>query len=305
MTWNRRIMSWDFVFVAVGLGIAAQVAFGQAAATGPGASAADTSAALAAYDVVSVKPVQPERILSMGVRELPDGIRGETVSVAMLVQYAYSTAEMLPTDDAVTGLPDWAKSQYFVVEAKMSDAQMAEFAKLTKDEKEHQRAVMLQALLVDRFKLQVHHETRQVLGYELVVAKGGPKFQDKPNPDSPLGANGRPLPNSMRVVPSNGGMEVIVQNFTMQQLAGLLSGHTGVDHRVVDKTGLTGKYNYTLTFALPQGAGPAGGPTDTAAPDPAPTIFNALEDQLGLRLQRGVGTVDTVVVDHVERPASN
>jgi uncharacterized protein (TIGR03435 family) len=164
---------------------------------------------------------------------------------------------------------------------------------------------MLQALLADRFKLQVHHETKQVLGYELVVAKSGPKFQDKPDPDAPLGPNGRPLPNSMRIVPSNGGSEVIVQNFTMEQLAMLLSGHAGVDHRVVDKTGLTGKYNYKLSFAASQGAGPAGGPTDTTAPDPAPSIFNALEDQLGLKLQRGVETVDVVVVDHVERPTAN
>jgi uncharacterized protein (TIGR03435 family) len=280
---------------------AAQV-FGQGAV---GATAASASAVLSAYDVVSVKPVQPERLLFVGLQELPDGIRSETVTMAMLVQYAYSTAEMLPTDDAVTGLPDWGKSQYFAVEAKMSDAQMAEFAKLSKDEKEQQRKVMLRALLADRFKLQVHRETRQVLGYELIVDKGGPKFQVKPDPDAPLGPNGRPLPNSMRIVPSNGGQEVVVQNFTMPQLAGLLSGHAGVDHRVMDKTGLTGKYNYTLTFAASGEVGPAGGPTDAVAPDPAPTVFNALEDQLGLKLQRGTETVDVVVVDHVERPAAN
>jgi uncharacterized protein (TIGR03435 family) len=293
---------WQVGLAAVVV-LAAQVAFGQVAAT---ANAPGAGTALAAYDVVSVKPVHPDRILFMGVQTSPDGIDGENVTVAMLVQSAYGgNWSLLPTDDAVSGLPDWGKSDRFTVMAKMNDAQMAEFAKLSKDEKDHQRAVMLQALLADRFKLQAHRETRQVLGYELVVAKGGPKFTDKTDADTPVGPNGRPLPNSMRIVPSNGGSEVIVQNYTMEQLAMLLSGNTGVDHRVADKTGVTGKHNYTLTFALPQGVGQAGGPTDAAAPDPAPTLFNALEDQLGLHLQRGTEMVDVVVVDHVERPAAN
>jgi uncharacterized protein (TIGR03435 family) len=81
---------------------------------------------------------------------------------------------------------------------------------------------------------------------------------------------------------------------------------------VKDKTGLTGKYNFTMNFQMAQGFGPGppGGPAlasaaGTDAEDPQPSIFTALQDELGLKLQPGTGTVDTVVVDHVERPAAN
>ena len=95
---------------------------------------------------------------------------------------------------------------------------------------------------------------------------------------------------------------------SMEQLSSFLRRAPGVDRRVVDKTGLTGKYDFTLTFAASPGVGPAtgGGSTDAAAPDDsAPSIFTALQDQLGLRLQRGVGTIDTVAVEHVERSAAD
>jgi uncharacterized protein (TIGR03435 family) len=104
----------------------------------------------------------------------------------------------------------------------------------------------------------------------------------------------------------NGTLELTVHEYTMEQVGGILTrSNLGVNHHVVDKTGLTGKYSFTLDFAPTQGVGPAGAPTDAAASDPALTIFQALEDQLGLKLQRGSETVDTVVVDHVERPAAN
>jgi uncharacterized protein (TIGR03435 family) len=279
-------------------------AFAQAAAGGD-------SPALAAYDVVSVKPAHPERIYFMGVQNQPDGINGETVTVAVLAQMAYSTAGNLPTDEAVVGMPDWAKGDYFSVQAKMGPDQVAEFAKLSKREQEDRRKVMLQALLVDRFKLKVHPETRHVLAYELVVAKGGPKFKEStgPDPNAPNGANGKPLTGSyLRMgITKSQAEEVVVHGYSMEQVANFLTRAPGVDHRVVDKTGLTGKYDFTLTFAASRGVGPAstGGSTDAATPDDAPSIFAALEEQLGLKLQRGTGPVDMVVVDHVERPAAD
>jgi bla regulator protein blaR1 len=268
------------------------------------------SGLFAAYDVVSVRPVHPERLRFVGLQEIPDGLTSETVSAAMMVQRAYSTGAGVPTDDAVDGLPDWGKGQYFSVQAKMNPDQTAAFAKLIKDQQRACRARMLQALLADRFKLQVHHETRQVPGYELTVAKGGPKMKEvtASDPIVFIGSGGRPLlrNNSMRIVPSNGAQEVVVENFSMDQLAEVLMGPGSVGHKVANKTGLTGLYSYTLTYALSQGVGaaPAGGSAGTA-PDPAPTVFNALEDQLGLKLQRGIEAVDVVVVDHIERPSEN
>jgi uncharacterized protein (TIGR03435 family) len=270
------------------------------------AAAGGDSPALAAYDVVSVKPARPERVYFMGVQEMPDGIHGETVTVAVLVQMAFSAAGNLSTDEAVVGLPDWAKGDYFAIEAKMGDAQMVEFAKLTREEKEQRRKAMLQALLADRFKLKLHPETRQVLVYELVVAKGGPKMKEgEPEGGGLKLSDGRLMP--MRLSISNGAEEMIAQLYSMQQLADFLTRVQGVGHKVTDKTGMTGKYSFKLSFAASRGVGPAsaGGSTDAATPDDAPSIFTALEEQLGLKLQRGVGTVDTVVVDHVERPAAD
>jgi len=296
----RRL--WGFAAAVL---MSATIAFGQAPQGG------DAGAALAAYDVVSVKPAHPERVFFMGVQNQPDGINGETVTVAVLVQMAHSTAGNLPTDEAVVGLPDWAKSDYFAVEAKMGPEQMAAFAKLSKGEQDDRRRGMLQELLADRFKLKVHHETRQMLGYELVMAKGGPKMKETtgPDPNAPNGSNGKPLTGSyLRMgISKSQAAEVVVHGYSMEQVANFLTRAPGVDHRVADKTGLTGKYDFTLTFAASGGVGPAsaGAQTDAAPPDNAPLIFTALEEQLGLKLQRGTVTIDTVVVDHVERPAAD
>jgi uncharacterized protein (TIGR03435 family) len=269
----------------------------------PPTTGEDTSADLAAYDVVSVKPTHPTRVIFAGVQNRPDGIDGENVTVAMLVQYAYGGSK-LPIDDSETGLPDWAKSDLFTVLAKMSDAQTAEFAKLSKDEQEQRREAMMQALLAERFKLKVHLEARQVPDYELVVAKGGPKFKegDTNSPDAPKGPDGKPMRTGMMFR----GNQMTAQAQSMEQLANSLASR-GVPHRVVDKTGLTGKYNFTLNLSPEQGVGPApGGSTDASAPDDAGSwIFTALQEQLGLKLRPGTEAADVVVVDHVERPAQN
>ncbi len=307
---GSRTVSRHFAFAVVCIVMAAQLSFGQVVAGQTAAMSGVASTALSAYDVVSVKPVHPERILSMGAQETPDGINAETVTVAMLVQNAYSSAENLPIDDAVTGLPDWAKADYFSVQAKMNSDQVAAFAKLSKAEQRASRQAMLQALLGDRFKLKVHRETRQVLAYELVVAKGGPKMTEgaTDDPGAPMGPNGKPMRSFLQFHSSKPGTLVITGNgCSMEQLASALTHNSGLNHKLTDKTGLTGKYRFTLTFAFSQGVGPvpAGGPTDAAVPDDTPSIFDALEDQLGLKLQRGTGTVDVVIVDHVERPTPN
>ena len=315
----RRVLCGGWIGATVFALMSATIGFGQGSvnppkqsldgAPAPAAATACPDASLAAYDVISVKESHPERIRFMGTQEMPDGISGENVPLSMMVQQAYSKERNLPLEDAVTGLPDWAKMpNYYSVQAKMSPEQVAAFRALDKDLQRACRTQMLQALLQDRFKLKVHKETRQLLGYDLLVGKGGPKFQETtgPDPNAPNGSNGKPITGNYMSMHSgkNGGMEITVHGYTMEQVAGILSqSNLGVNHRVVDKTGLTGKYSFNLDFSPSSGVGPAGGSAD--ASDPGPTIFNALEDQAGLRLQRGTETIDVVVVDHVERPAAN
>jgi uncharacterized protein (TIGR03435 family) len=283
---------------------AARVAPAQAASAG-----ADAGVSFAAYDVVLVKPVDSNAKMTMvGVQYTPDGIEA-TAWLPLLVRVAYGGIKELPTDDSVSGFPDWAKTTYFSVQAKMSPEQMAAFAKLGKDQQEAAREQMLQALLADRFKLKVHRETKQVPDYELVVAKGGPKLKEstEPDPNGPKGRDGKPIQGGFMMMRRSG--QITAQLFSTEQLADFLQGSMGVSRMVKDKTGLTGKYNFTLNWTPDAAAGAGSVEGFKAAPGAddsnAPSIFTALQEQLGLKLQAGTGTIDAVVVDHVERPEGN
>ena len=205
---------------------------------------------------------------------------------------------------------------------------------------------MLQNLLAERFHLTVHHETKDFPGYELVLAAGGSKMKPVPaDSDEPSSVTPGPLPRmqvdqdgfparrpgSPGSVMYSHGMVRSTNRLTMAQFAKNLgpminesNGTAALDApkpRVVDKTGLTGKFDFTLEFAgsgpqlpanLPLLAGRGGGdsPAPSAAGDPVGgglTIFAALEKQLGLKLQKTKSVpLDLVVVDHVDKvPTEN
>jgi uncharacterized protein (TIGR03435 family) len=147
--------------------------------------------------------------------------------------------------------------------------------------------------------------------YALVVAKNGPKFQeakvDATYPNGIKGPDGVARGGMMRM--SSG--ELTAQGIPIANLVGTLSRQLG--RKVVDKTGLTGNYDFTLHWTPDPGEaqpfkGPVGGPpgVDTAAPsDSGPSIFAALQEQLGLKLESQKGPVEIIVVDHVEKPSEN
>ena len=150
------------------------------------------------------------------------------------------------------------------------------------------RWLMLRSLLEDRFKLTVHHESREMPGYALIVAKGGFKLK----PSDP----GEPS--------TSGGDQGHVWTFRarkieMSTLAYELADSLG--DVVVDRTGVEGVYDFQLRWASDEMSSPA----DSDA-NPAPSLFTALQDTLGLRLQRQKVPVDMIVVDHIERaPTEN
>jgi uncharacterized protein (TIGR03435 family) len=176
---------------------------------------------------------------------------------------------------------------------------------------------MLQALLADRFKLALSHETKDLPVYALQVAKNGPKFHEstfKPperppdSPPPPLGQGTRP----MQGIRMNGRGELTVTYVDLPMFANMLSRIVG--RIVVDKTGLTGKYDFTLKWTPEEGQGPMmpggrGTGPDGAAPAPAessgPSIFTALQEQLGLKLDSEKAPTDVLVIQHVERPSEN
>ena len=207
--------------------------------------------------------------------------------------------------------PDWMSSQMFEVAAKVPEGTTKE-----------QFAEMLQNMLIDRFGLKTHKESREMTRYELVVAKGGPKLKEaseSPAPDAPAGPgragkiefdkDGYPMLERGRpgMIMMNGRARLFNPGMTMERLAGQLSGQLGKP--VTDMTGLKGKYDIGLYWSAEQmrtgapGAGPA-----PAAPefDSGPTLERAIQDQLGLRLEAKKGLVDFLVVDHLEKlPTDN
>ena len=163
---------------------------------------------------------------------------------------------------------------------------------------------MLQTLLADRFKLTTHRTTKELPIYSLVVAKGGSKLHEA-NSGEIKGPDGRPEPPGSSLIGFRSG-ELTGQNLEMDQLARLLTEQTG--RTVVDNTGLKGNYDLTLNWTpdqiAPNGLA-GGGPDSSTSSEPGPSIFTAIQEQLGLKLQSQKGPVEILVIDHVERPSEN
>jgi uncharacterized protein (TIGR03435 family) len=258
----------------------------------------NTSAA-PSFDVATIKPHQGMLTMT-GVMNAADGVDGSAATLSMLVEYAYE----LRSDDQVSGGPDWAKTDRFDVQARMGEAEIAAIEKLSPAEKKARLRLMMQALLEERFKLKVHSATKQVPVYDLVVAKDGPKLADAATDTSDhllRGKDGKPLPGFLSW--STG--KIVAQGFPTKNLADFLSQPMcALGRPVMDKTGLAGTYNFTLDWTPPHPGVRFGAESDSASPEDAPSIFTALGD-VGLKLQPSTGPINTIVIDHVERPSQD
>lgn len=185
--------------------------------------------------------------------------------------------------------------------------------KLSDDDRLIVRQHMLQALLADRFGLVFHRETRELPIYTLIIAKNGPKLHEAtPGDTYPNGIklqNGAPGAGvwTMRTV-AGGSYLINAQAIALSSLLPSLAYPLG--RPIVDKTGLTGKYDFTLTYSLdqsesPTASAPNGQPALAAADPTAPSLFTALQEQLGLKLESGKGPIEIIVIDHIERPSGN
>jgi uncharacterized protein (TIGR03435 family) len=236
------------------------------------------------FEVASIKPGDPSPQL-IDSQVLPGGrFTATNLTLKELIGFAYDLRPGSP----VLGGPGWAGSDRFSIEAKADNT--IPFP-LGPDGIARIRP-MVQSLLEERFKLRVHMETKEEPVYELVVAKGGPKLKEA---DS--GSQGP------RISTARGPLAATAA--TMAFFAKAISGESlgiGVGRTVVDKTGLNGRYDFTLRFTR---EGDLGGPLNSA-PDPdAPSIFTALQEQLGLKLESAKGLVDILFIDHAERPEEN
>jgi uncharacterized protein (TIGR03435 family) len=304
-------------------------AFGQAAAESP------------TFEVASVKPAEPSpmgqiRVMMRGGPGSgdPGQITYSNVSLKNVLMNAYAVKGY-----QING-PKWLDSERFDI-----------VAKIPKGATKEQFQLMLQNLLAERFKLALHHETKELPMYALVLGKGGSKMKESveddaaapgaaPPPPPPgsdgagpvmnrlkVGADGMPqLPanmgkNNMMMMMTNGRMRLVASHRPVSALAEMLGNQLGFP--VVDATGLKANYDFNLDFA-PEGmngpmgimpvpppqhdGGPGGGGGPMAvAPDMAgPSIFTALQEQLGLKLEQRKGPADLLVIDRLEKvPTEN
>lgn len=245
------------------------------------------------YDVVSVKPNKTGGGM-IRVNQGTDMYSGTNVMLKMLVRYAYD----LTTEDQISGLSGPLASEHFDVEAKMDAETVAALKKMSKDESDVARRQMMQAMLAERFKLIVHHERKELGMYDLVIAKGGAKLQPATEVEgAPKGGDGKPQPKGSMMV-RNG--QLTGEGIPVANLAMFLA--QTLHKQVVDKTGLTGNYDMSLKWQ-PEDQSPES--HDATGGEQAPSIFTAVQEQLGLKLDPTKGLVDTIVVDRVAMPSEN
>jgi|SRR5271157_3587671 len=248
------------------------VAFGQAGASAPG------TAKPLRFEVASIKPSKPGSRNRTLLTDPNGRFTAETATLRMLVTFAYGVR-----DFQVTGGPRWIDSDAFDIfaksETKASRAQLLQ---------------MVQSLLADRFGMRLHRETKELPVLALVIGRNGPKLKPTNSDEEQT--------RSMKGLQGGRG-ELTGLGANMGSLANRLSATMG--RVVVDRTGLTGTYDFHLRWT-PDDAQPMQAADQPAAEsEPGPSIITALQEQLGLKLEAQKGPVDIVVIDSVERPSAN
>jgi uncharacterized protein (TIGR03435 family) len=273
-----------------GLLLAGWIAFSVPVVLGQGSSDSNAGAEKTpVFDVISVKPSKGDGRLRL--RFTKDGFVATDLDLHDLIGESY-----LVDDNQILSEPAWAKKQGFDVEAKVVGTDVEALGKMSFDE----RRAMFKQVLTERFKLAIHHETRELPVYALTIARGGAKLkQGTTSPDGP--AISKRGPGMIKVGP---GL-VSAVGTTIPYFVGVLSGELG--RTVVDRTGLTGVYDISLTWAGDAGQGGGLGTAGAASGSDAsgPSLFTAIQEQLGLKLESVKAAVDVIVIDHVERPTEN
>lgn len=265
------------MFAAIGIGVSAQ-------------SPAPQSSSGGAFDVVSIKR-NPSGSTEQSVNVTPTGVTFINFALRPIIQLTYG----IPQAARLIGMPDWVNDRYDVIARTETPVSPATIIAMRP---------MLQAMFVDRFKLSAKLEKRALPAYALVLARSdgrlGPQLKRSTAvcagrgaapPDVQATGAQTPVPCGPR--PGGPGRFLFVGS-PISLFASVLALPMG--RTVVDRTGLEGLYDLDVTFAP---AGPGAGPSD------APSLFTALQEQLGLRLDPEQELVEVLVVDRIERPTEN
>jgi uncharacterized protein (TIGR03435 family) len=234
-----------------------------------------TSQALPAvphFDVVAIRENRsPGGGAGMSLRD--GSLQVNNLLLKSVITSAYGVREVL-----IFGLPGWAEEARYDIRAKVTDADPKVLAGISRE----QRRALMAAMLEDRFHLKVRAVTKNLPVYDLMVARGGPRFSES------VRHGVEPRVEVRKTEFSATDASILGLSYLLEEV---------VERTVIDKTGLTGAYDLHLQWA----------PDVTGAPDSDafPSIFTALQEQLGLKLQPNTGPVKTLFVDHLERPSEN
>jgi uncharacterized protein (TIGR03435 family) len=263
------------------------------------------AAILQSFEVASVKPDHSRSSGSHINISDPSRFNATNVTAKFLITYAYNMR-----DFQVSGGPSWIASDRFDIVAKIEDPLAQQIQKLLPAQRQDQIRLLVRSLVADRFKLSVTHETKELPVYALVVAKGGSKLKEVPPPDAQGSAGSPPRVVSPGAAPAqlqpggfgmdidNGKASLTARAVSISNFVGMLS--QSLDRPLVDQTGLKGTYDITLKWTADDGPGG----TERSETE-GTSIFTALQEQLGLRLESMKGPVDTIVIDHIEEPSEN
>jgi uncharacterized protein (TIGR03435 family) len=271
----------------------ASCTFTAASAQTPAAPAAPDYVPTLTFDVASVRESVPAQNngVRVGVVSPPHSCKFTATNMPAkgLLQAAYGFGT------PVIGGPDWLNDHYFTVEAKCDHSVDEKMAKLTDDQSSLEKRHMLQVLLMDRFHLKGHTEIKESSVYTLSIAKGGSKLHEtKVDTDDP---NHVTPANAGVDVQAHGGaqgLEFVVRSANMRAVAAMLTSQ--IETPVVDHTGLTGYYDFTLQFGRPWSAN---------NPESWPDLTTAVPEQLGLKLESTRAPIEVFIIDHMEMPTAN
>jgi uncharacterized protein (TIGR03435 family) len=261
------------------------------------------SAARTGFEVASVK----QNTGSDG-RAFLQAVQGRLVITNLALRRLILIAYDLQ-DYQLSGDPPWADSEHYDIQAKANGNPSVR----------EMEGPMLQALLEERFQLTLHRETRQLPVYDLAIGKNGAKLEPSREGSCTPYSGDSPAPAStpdasplnfcgFRSTPSDGFNRILDgKGITMAALAANLSRTyiSLLGRNVIDGTGLTGTYDLHLKWAIDSLSAPAGPDTTQSSDVTGPSIFTALQEQLGLKLESAKGRVEVLVIDHIERPSAN
>jgi len=236
-------------------------------------------------EVATIKPSQPGR-QGKGFGFQGTHFRTFNTNVNDLIAVAYGLHAK-----QIIGAPDWLGTDLFDIDG-VPDVPGRPNIK--------QMGLILQKLLADRFKLTFHHEQRELSVYAIEVGSGGPKMK--------VTAAG---PNDLQGFGFRGLGDLVVTNMTMKEFATWMQSSV-LDKPVVDQTGLTAKYDFTLKwtpddsqFAQFRGAVTTPPPAAGDNPNAPPSLYTAMQEQLGLKFSATKAMDDVIVIDHIEKPSPN